>query len=595
MGISAKKRARICTRAVESAQLQAPTNSTSAQGERRRGNVLGDVVDHPLLLQQHHYLLVLFVFLFFAHATAVRQNWSDRAHTPTHQYTMTKSTSLKNGNGGKRASEAPSQKVVLKKAKAEVAATLRKSSHGSQRPLNFFSWLLKTSRVEFFRKYFEKKPLVASHGNCEYFARGLPGVVPPVDWSTKRMLEHIKMHPSRYGTDLNVVKFDSKLKKRVSYRTEGLVDAAELERCMKTGWSVRFLRPHEFLESNSAFIGCMEQEFNCYCGVNSYWTPANSQGFAPHYDDVDVFLLQLEGEKLWRLYDPPEEVDVLTRHSSEDYAPEQLPTPNHTITLKAGDVLYMPRGTVHQGKTNLKTHSLHITFSANQMNSWADFMIRSAQYTIETLAANKLEWRCALPRDVPQVMGAINHPVFRNTHGLAVLSENQQERRASLQKKLREMAAEVTLLLTDESNMDVCTDVYGKETIRKMQPPSMAYSGAASSSTGLDHASHVRLISRSCMQLLLNVPGEARVYHIGRNSAVCLAGELGELRFEAEFAPAIATLLSSYPKTMLVAALPFPGFDDPEDVAENQLLLVETLRDAGLLHVVSSANGNASS
>ncbi|KAG5495743.1 hypothetical protein JIQ42_02603 [Leishmania sp. Namibia] len=500
---------------------------------------------------------------------------------------MPSAASCKNGEGGKRAREAPPRTVMAKKAKAEAA------NDRDARP-NFFSWLLKTSREVFFRKYFEKKHLVVSHGSCEYFSSGLPGVVPPVDWSTSRMIEHVKAHPSRYGTDLNVVRFDPKLKKRVSYRTEGLVDAAELQACMSDGWSVRFLRPNEFIESNSAFIGCMENEFSCYCGVNSYWTPANSQGFAPHYDDVDVFLLQLEGEKRWCLYDPPERADVLTRHSSEDFVPEQFPTPKHTIALKAGDVLYMPRGMVHQGKTALKSHSLHITFSANQMNSWADLMSCAVQYTVETLAANKLDWRRALPRDVPQVMGAMNHPAFRQTHDLAPLSENQQERRAALQAKLREMAAELTLLLTDEANIDVCTDVYGKDTIRKLQPPSKAYSGASTISRKLSHTSRVRLISRNCLRLLLNVPGEARVYHIGRNSTVCLAGEMGELRFEADFAPAIATLLSGYPKMISVRALPFPGFSDPEDVAENQLLLVETLRDAGLLHVESSENGSAS-
>ncbi|KAG5497500.1 hypothetical protein JKF63_03764 [Porcisia hertigi] len=523
---------------------------------------------------------------------AVRANVMARKDPISHTQAMPKKVSLKSGNGGKCAREAPPQEVISKRTKVEEAASTFKSSNDSQEH-NFFSWLLNISRVEFFRKYFEKKHLVASHGSGEYFQIGLPGVVPPVEWSTKHMLDHVKSHPSYYGTDLNVVRFDTKLKKRVSYKTEGLVDAGELEMCMKKGWSVRFLRPNEFSESNSAFIACMENEFHCYCGSNSYWTPANSQGFAPHYDDVDVFLLQLEGEKLWSLYDPPEKVGVLTRHSSEDYAPEQFPRPKHSITLRAGDALYMPRGVVHQGKTSSKTHSLHITFSANQMNSWADFMSRAAQYTVETLAANKLEWRCALPRDVLQVMGGIHHPVFRDTNRLAALSAKQQEKRACFQARVREMATELMFLLTNEENMDVCTDVYGKDTVQKLQPPSRLYSGAAEASTELSHASRVRLISRNCVRMLLSVPGEARVYHIGGNSTVCLAGSLAELRFEADFAPAIATLLSSYPKMVTVGALPFPGFDDPEDVAENQLVLVEAFRDAGVLHIESPANGHA--
>ena len=39
-------------------------------------------------------------------------------------------------------------------------------------------------------------------------------------------------------------------------------------------------------------------------GANTYLTPAGAQGFSPHYDDVEVFILQTEGSKHWRLYHP---------------------------------------------------------------------------------------------------------------------------------------------------------------------------------------------------------------------------------------------------------------------------------------------------
>ena len=35
-----------------------------------------------------------------------------------------------------------------------------------------------------------------------------------------------------------------------------------------------------------------QEHFCCGAGANAYLTPAGSQGFAPHYDDVDVFILQ---------------------------------------------------------------------------------------------------------------------------------------------------------------------------------------------------------------------------------------------------------------------------------------------------------------
>ena len=42
----------------------------------------------------------------------------------------------------------------------------------------------------------------------------------------------------------------------------------------------------------------------CCLVIASYLTPANSQGFAPHYDDIEAFVLQLEGRKHWRVYAP---------------------------------------------------------------------------------------------------------------------------------------------------------------------------------------------------------------------------------------------------------------------------------------------------
>ena len=44
-----------------------------------------------------------------------------------------------------------------------------------------------------------------------------------------------------------------------------------------------------------------------------YLTPPDSQGFAPHFDDIDAFVLQLEGKKLWKVYAPRSEREMLPR------------------------------------------------------------------------------------------------------------------------------------------------------------------------------------------------------------------------------------------------------------------------------------------
>ena len=37
--------------------------------------------------------------------------------------------------------------------------------------------------------------------------------------------------------------------------------------------------------------------------ANLYLTPPRAQAFPPHFDTHDVFILQLEGSKQWRIYD----------------------------------------------------------------------------------------------------------------------------------------------------------------------------------------------------------------------------------------------------------------------------------------------------
>lgn len=44
------------------------------------------------------------------------------------------------------------------------------------------------------------------------------------------------------------------------------------------------------------------------------------------------------------------------------------------VVLEAGDMLYFPRGFIHQGDCLTDAHSLHITISSYQKNSWGDLL-----------------------------------------------------------------------------------------------------------------------------------------------------------------------------------------------------------------------------
>ena len=53
-------------------------------------------------------------------------------------------------------------------------------------------------------------------------------------------------------------------------------------------------------------------------------TPQGTQGFAPHYDDIEAFVLQLEGKKRWRVYEPLRKEEKLPRFSSQNFEQSEI-------------------------------------------------------------------------------------------------------------------------------------------------------------------------------------------------------------------------------------------------------------------------------
>jgi hypothetical protein len=97
--------------------------------------------------------------------------------------------------------------------------------------------------------------------------------------------------------------------------------------------------------------------------ANAYVTPSQSTGFSDHYDVHDVFVLQMGGEKRWRLHPPvvaaPLRDEPWTDHREQVEEAARL-GPEHEFTLRPGDVLYLPRGWLHSASA-LGGVSTHLT------------------------------------------------------------------------------------------------------------------------------------------------------------------------------------------------------------------------------------------
>ncbi|WP_307796520.1 cupin domain-containing protein [Actinomadura barringtoniae] len=130
----------------------------------------------------------------------------------------------------------------------------------------------------------------------------------------------------------------------------------------------------------------MEAAFHHRVGVNLYFTPRSGQGFAPHTDDHDVFILQLHGMKEWHVGTPENDLPLpAMKESSPPLADFEK------FILHAGDTLYLPRGFPHEAVTGASS-SLHLTVGIH-VYRWADLLSEA----LTLLAAEDVDLRAALP------------------------------------------------------------------------------------------------------------------------------------------------------------------------------------------------------
>src|SRR6202012_6246925 len=97
--------------------------------------------------------------------------------------------------------------------------------------------------------------------------------------------------------------------------------------------------------------------------VNAYITPESNRGFDAHYDVHDVFVLQISGEKHWRVHAPvrthPRADEPWTQYRSAVTARAQE-EPVLDVVMQPGDALYLPRGWLHSAVARAGT-SIHLT------------------------------------------------------------------------------------------------------------------------------------------------------------------------------------------------------------------------------------------
>jgi len=412
------------------------------------------------------------------------------------------------------------------------------------------TWLVSpVSPEEFLADHWERRPLlVRRRGGAAGHWGGL--------LSAAAIKESLRLQRLVQGEDLTVTHFDGRA--RADRHVNGKrFTPRDLEEALDQGSSVRLLCPQKHHDGVWSLLSLLEEAFGCMVGANAYLTPSASQGFAPHYDDIDAFICQLEGRKRWRVYGYPESQGPLPRYPSADLGGEDLPRELLDTVLEPGDLLFLPRGFVHQAETVSTAPSLHLTVSAGQNNAWADLLELMLPQALAAAAADPAtaDLRRSLPSDYLDFMGAAH-----SDRG----DEEDPRRavfRAAIQRHLHRVVDEATDIL------DAAADQMAKRWISDRLPPVLTPSEEAGSAEGgpsehrIGPTTQLRLLRRGVARLVVE-DGMAVLYHCMENSREHHGAPLRPLEFPLEDALAIDRLLAAYPNPVRVRDLPHPPTED---------------------------------
>ncbi|MFT8246812.1 cupin domain-containing protein [Roseomonas sp. BN140053] len=117
----------------------------------------------------------------------------------------------------------------------------------------------------------------------------------------------------------------------------------------------------------SSVSGALEDAGLGKVQANIYVSFRSHKAFPVHFDTHDVWALQVEGEKTWNIWSGRAEWPIAHpafRNLGQAHHDRARGTLREQITLRTGDLLYLPRGWYHDALAEADA-SVHVTYGAN--------------------------------------------------------------------------------------------------------------------------------------------------------------------------------------------------------------------------------------
>ena len=247
-------------------------------------------------------------------------------------------------------------------------------------PDSGLKWLIAPNDSgQFLSGYWERQPLTVKRGTPDYFGDLLS--LDDIDRVLTANL--LRVEDAQMTNAAREVK-----QSQYAYPT-GVIDVAKLYQEFADGSTIILPQLHGRLPRLAACCRALEHEFSTRFQTNIYLTPGNAQGFKPHYDAHDVFILQISGTKRWRLYDTPVALPLRGQaFRPDEHTPGEITA---EFTLGPGDTAYIPRGIMHDAESDGEM-SLHITVGA-LVRTWHDLFVEA----LSGVSLNNAGMRDGLP------------------------------------------------------------------------------------------------------------------------------------------------------------------------------------------------------
>lgn len=181
-----------------------------------------------------------------------------------------------------------------------------------------------------------------------------------LDLVMRRSLAPPQLRCFQNGTDLHPNTYLSVITNRRGQKTQ-MADMRRLARLMQTGCTLVLDTVDTFDPTMEVACRALQWWSRELVHVNTYLTTQDTTGFDLHWDDHDVLIVQLAGEKDWEVRSHSRPVPMY-----RDAEPNETPSEEvvWSGTLSAGEVVHIPRGYWHQASRtgHGKGFSLHVTF-----------------------------------------------------------------------------------------------------------------------------------------------------------------------------------------------------------------------------------------